>query len=575
MTTDPDVRRKTQADVAFDEGMDDAIVDELVAAPAFETLDPKYRNSPGFRKTLQAHARVVDVQRGDIVVREGDWGNSAFFIVSGQIAVEIEPPESGMPPELLGRRQDRPKGFFKALTQLFMNHRFPEFRDRFSFAGSRSAVKQRGSGRATRVYLQDVAGVLDKYAHTILEPGQFFGEIAALGRTRRTATLFAAEAGRLIEVRWQGLRDIMRRDAGIQALIDQRFRERSLRAFLEASPMFEHLREEQGESLSELADGVELKVFGDYGRAQSFRRMAEDSAADGFADEHLIVREGDYANEIIIIRGGLARVSHQFHHGERTISYLGPGQEFGLSEIVANHGSSQPVPFQHSLRAMGFLMAVVVPAHLVEKFILKHPASPWHRKTPSEQRNRKLAAYRDVDQGFIEFLVGNRFVNGTATMLIDMDRCTRCDDCVRACAASHDNNPRFLRNGPINNGIMVANACMHCRDPVCMIECPTGAISRKLDDGEVDINDETCIGCSSCSKNCPYDAIRMVEIRDHRGQFLRDRTVASRAPITKATKCDLCVDQKGGPACERACPHDAMIRIDMNDVETLAQWHNQ
>ena len=108
-----------------------------------------------------------------------------------------------------------------------------------------------------------------------------------------------------------------------------------------------------------------------------------------------------------------------------------------------------------------------------------------------------------------------------------------------------------------------------------MIECPTGAISRKLDDGEVDINDETCIGCSSCSKNCPYDAIRMVEIRDHQGQFLRDRTVASRAPITKATKCDLCVDQKGGPACERACPHDAMIRIDMNDVETLAQWHNQ
>ena len=57
MTTDPDVRRKTQADVAFDEGMDDAIVDELVAAPAFETLDPKYRKSPGFRKTLRTGFR--------------------------------------------------------------------------------------------------------------------------------------------------------------------------------------------------------------------------------------------------------------------------------------------------------------------------------------------------------------------------------------------------------------------------------------------------------------------------------------------------------------------------------------
>ena len=575
MTTDPDVRRKTQADVAFDEAMDGATIDELVAAPAFETLDAKYRKSAGFRKTLAAHARVVDLEAGDIVVREGDWGNSAFFILSGKIAVEIEPPESGMPPEMLGRRRDRPKSLLQSFLQLFTNHRFPEFRGRFSFAGSKSEVRKRGTGSTTRIYLQDVAGVLDKYAHALLEPGQFFGEIAALGRTRRTATLFATETSRLIEIRWQGLRDIMRRDAGIQALIDQRFRERSLRAFLEASPMFAHLREGHEEALSELANGVELKVFGDYGRAQSFRKMADDAVAGDLSGEHLIAREGDYANEIVIIRGGLARVSHRFHNGERTASYLGPGQEFGLNEIVAGYRSSQATPLQHSLRAMGFLMAVVVPAHLVEKYILKHPNSPWHSSTQSEARDRTIAAHQEVDQGFVEFLVGNRFVNGTATMLIDMDRCTRCDDCVRACAASHDNNPRFLRNGPIDNGIMVANACMHCRDPICMIECPTGAISRKLDDGEVAINDGSCIGCGSCSKNCPYDAIRMVEIRDSKGLFLQDRSVASRTPITKATKCDLCVEQKGGPACQRACPHDAMIRLDMSDVETLAQWHNQ
>jgi ferredoxin len=48
----------------------------------------------------------------------------------------------------------------------------------------------------------------------------------------------------------------------------------------------------------------------------------------------------------------------------------------------------------------------------------------------------------------LEFLSENRFFNGTATMAINLDRCTRCDDCVRACAAAHDNNPRFLRHGP-------------------------------------------------------------------------------------------------------------------------------
>ena len=32
-------------------------------------------------------------------------------------------------------------------------------------------------------------------------------------------------------------------------------------------------------------------------------------------------------------------------------------------------------------------------------------------------------------------------------------------------------------------------------------------------------------------------------------------------PIVKATKCDLCVEQLGGPACARACPHDALRRV--------------
>ena len=151
----------------------------------------------------------------------------------------------------------------------------------------------------------------------------------------------------------------------------------------------------------------------------------------------------------------------------------------------------------------------------------------------------------------------------------------RCDECVRACASTHNNNPRFLRNGPVYDGVMVANACMHCQDPVCMIECPTGAITRRVDEGAVFINDETCVGCGSCSRNCPYEAIRMVEIRDQRGLFIRDESTSNRAPITKATKCDLCVDQLGGPSCQRACPHDAMIRMDMTDMKALAKWRGR
>ncbi len=176
----------------------------------------------------------------------------------------------------------------------------------------------------------------------------------------------------------------------------------------------------------------------------------------------------------------------------------------------------------------------------------------------------------EIDSGFQEFLVDNRFINGTAAMVIDLDRCTRCDECVRACAETHDNNPRFIRHGERFGKYMVANACMHCIDPVCMIGCPTGAIHRDQAGGQVVINDTTCIGCATCANSCPYDNIRMVSIRDQRGAFILDRE--TNLPIEKATKCDLCVDQMGGPACQRACPHDALIRMDLRDEDALLKW---
>ena len=155
-------------------------------------------------------------------------------------------------------------------------------------------------------------------------------------------------------------------------------------------------------------------------------------------------------------------------------------------------------------------------------------------------------------------------------MLIDLDRCVRCDACVDACAKGHNNNPRFIRHGRTIDHYMVANACMHCADPVCMLGCPTGAIHRLPKSGQVVINDETCIGCTTCANNCPYDNIRMVEIRDGSGGLVLDNK--TNTPIIKATKCDLCIDQPGGPACQRACPHDALTRIDFGDVNILAKW---
>jgi len=213
---------------------------------------------------------------------------------------------------------------------------------------------------------------------------------------------------------------------------------------------------------------------------------------------------------------------------------------------------------------------------MVEEHIL--PTVPAHL-LPEPLRSKSTPAWQErgdealLTQSLFDFLVDNRTINGTQTMLINIDWCTGCDDCVRACSSTHNNNPRFVRHGPVHGNLQVTNACMHCTDPVCLIGCPTGAIGRNAADGRVMIDDRTCIGCGTCANSCPYNNIRLVEIRDEGGNFILDED--SNAPIVKATKCDLCFGQFGGPACQRACPHDALIRMNMNDQQKLAEWVNR
>ncbi len=173
----------------------------------------------------------------------------------------------------------------------------------------------------------------------------------------------------------------------------------------------------------------------------------------------------------------------------------------------------------------------------------------------------------------LDFLADQRLINGVEAMVINLDRCTRCDDCVRACASTHDGNPRFVRDGVVHDRFQFAHACMHCADPVCLIGCPTGAIHRDQATGVVQINDRTCIGCGTCANSCPYTNIQMVEVRRADGAIAFDSLTGQ--PIVKAAKCDLCVSHNSGPACQQACPHDALVRIDLTSPTAFATWSEQ
>jgi Fe-S-cluster-containing hydrogenase component 2/CRP-like cAMP-binding protein len=102
-------------------------------------------------------------------------------------------------------------------------------------------------------------------------------------------------------------------------------------------------------------------------------------------------------------------------------------------------------------------------------------------------------------------------IQGQKLMLIDLDRCTRCDECVRACVDTHgDGYSRLFLDGPRFENYLVPASCRACLDPVCMIGCPVGSIHRG--DNNQMVIENWCIGCGLCEKNCPYGSIQMHDI---------------------------------------------------------------
>ncbi len=560
-------------DVPFGPEMTTADVERLLSIEPFASIDPdRFPPSTPLAGILQNDTRILRYRDGDIVVREGDYGGSAFLVLRGAVRVTLE----SLPNSVLGRLERKQKGVFASLAQLWRNPGLPEVRRTYRASGEdKGLAARRGGGDETRVFLQDVPGVLDRYNTVRLGEAELFGELAALARTPRTATVFAEGDAELLEIRWQGLRDLRRRADALREYVDRRYRERGLLVHLNETPLLRRVPEGD---LARIAEATRFETFGNFDWHGSYRSTAERGAVERLASEPLIAEEGHHPNGLILIRSGFARLSRRLGHGHRTLSYLGKGQVYGFEELAHNWRSDRQVPLLNSLRAVGYVDVLRIPTPVVERHLLPSlpegelPAllDPGPEETAEAGRNDAEPGSRALSTSLLEFVVENRFINGTQTMMIDLDRCTRCDDCVRACAAAHDNNPRFVRHGPIQGHKMIANACMHCADPVCMIGCPTGAIHREPATGNVVINDQTCVGCATCANSCPYQNIRMVDIRDEAGQFVIDE--ATHTTIQKATKCDLCVDQLGGPACQRACPHDALRRVDMRDLGDESDW---
>src|SRR5258706_13829544 len=107
--------RPQRWDAAFDPKMTDADVDRLLDTPPFSNmLAESFPARLPLRDILKQDTSIRRYRQGELIVRQGDYGNSAFLVMSGNVRVVLRP---GLPPSLLGRREPARRGFFPVVAQ--------------------------------------------------------------------------------------------------------------------------------------------------------------------------------------------------------------------------------------------------------------------------------------------------------------------------------------------------------------------------------------------------------------------------------------------------------------------------
>jgi CRP-like cAMP-binding protein/Fe-S-cluster-containing hydrogenase component 2 len=489
----------------------------------------------------KAAAVLHRYRKGEIVCEEGEFGSTAYYIVSGTVDIFINNP--------LAHLRTRPAtGFFGR-----------SFRRMRSFLTD--DLEDERAGAHERQFIGIDADV-DLPVHRPLAqlgPGDLFGEMTCRTYQPRSATVQTREPCVIIEM----LRVILDmllgsrqpsettkattkvkmptfKGTSFKVELDKKYRERSLDNHLRSVPLFATLNEE---FIAYLKQKVELVS---YNQGQ------------------VICREGEDADAFYLIRSGVVRVSQAMPGGEIVRTYLSRGDWFG--EI----GLLRDIKRTATCSALDAVDIVKIP---VAEFDLMLEKFPDVRAQLEPVAAARLAAdkQRTLPAGFrLDDFLNQGLFEAQNLLLIDLDNCTRCDACVRACATAHDGVSRLLRDGLRYDHFLVATACRSCRDPLCMTQCPVGSIRRK-ENLEIIIED-WCIGCGKCAELCPYGNINMhplETIREIRTEIKSDsegvppkvKIEKKKMTTYKANTCDLCT-QLSVPSCVYACPHDAAKRVD-------------
>jgi Fe-S-cluster-containing hydrogenase component 2 len=325
---------------------------------------------------------------------------------------------------------------------------------------------------------------------------------------------------------------VLQKSKPFRAQLDETYRRRALDSHLRDVSIFRGL---QQDFIDHLRDRVELLRF---------------------APGQVICKQGDPADSFYLVRLGFVKVSENYPGGELVLAYLSRGDYFG--EIGLLGGGTRTA----ACSALDHVEVVRISAEDFREMVERYPqVRSGVERAARERAAANAERLRMVRSVPLESFLAQGLMEAQSLLVLDLAKCTRCDACVTACADSHDGVTRLVREGLRFENFLVATSCRQCRDPLCMVGCPVGAIRRR-NSLEVIIED-WCIGCGLCAKNCPYGNINIhsfaaqAEDHEHPGQ---KKAVVQK----KATTCDLCTEH-AEPSCVYACPHDAAHRVEPRD----------
>lgn len=146
----------------------------------------------------------------------------------------------------------------------------------------------------------------------------------------------------------------------------------------------------------------------------------------------------------------------------------------------------------------------------------------------------------------------------------DKSRCIACLTCEIYCKKNKDipegNKARPCqivildkrKGSNIPREAYIYMACFHCDQPSCVASCPTGAMTKRPEDGIVYVDYSKCVGCKACMVACPWGAVQW------------------NPELFKAQKCDLCmdrIDQGLKPVCVTVCTSGCLHFTDSDAVD--------